>query len=191
MVLYKEYIWCPTCFSGIRLIDTRHLCTRLRTDGIKSNVTWFLREQTSDKISQYNKSPPSLIILEDKKWRTFYIKDDNGKLWVEVIIVAFLDAVGTVDVLTPAIKNDVKHVEARTVHFSRPKPSFCFERISTLNGDYSYWQILSLVSPWNTTWRCFYPINHKERAKMADILNEVCQVVMKIKANQKRRNVFN
>ena len=39
---------------------------------------------------------------------------------LEVIIVTLLGAVATVDVLTPASKNDVKHVEARTVHFSRP-----------------------------------------------------------------------
>ena len=43
-----------------------------------------------------------------------------------------LKAVATVDVLTPASKNDVKHVETRTAHFSRPKSSFCFE------SDYSY-----------------------------------------------------
>ena len=29
---------------------------------------------------------------------TFHLKDDNGKLWVEMIIVIFLDAVATVDV---------------------------------------------------------------------------------------------
>ena len=151
----------------------------------KGNVTWFLRGQTSDEISQYKKSPPSLIILEDKKWRTFYIKDNNGK-WVEVIIVTFLDAVATVDVLT-ASKNDVTHVETRTVHFSRPKSSFRFE------SDYSYCigKFYHLFAPWHTTWRGFNPINHKERVKMADILNMVCQVVMKIKANQKRRNVLN
>ena len=43
-----------------------------------------------------------------------------------------LKAVATVDVFTPAIKNDVKHVETRTVHFSIPKSSFRFE------SDYSY-----------------------------------------------------
>ena len=36
----------------------------------------------------------------------FYLKDNNGKLWVKVIIVTFLDAVATVDVLT-ASYNDV------------------------------------------------------------------------------------
>ena len=55
-----------------------------------------------------------------------YSGNNHGKLWVEVIIVTFLDAVVTVDVLTPASKNDVKHVETRTVHFSRPKSSFRF-----------------------------------------------------------------
>ena len=30
--------------------DTRQLCIHLRTDGIKSNVTWFLRGQTSEKL---------------------------------------------------------------------------------------------------------------------------------------------
>ena len=69
---------------------------------------------------------PSLFILEDNEWRTFYIKDDNSKLWVEVTIVTFLDAIATVDVLTPAIKNDGKHIEIRTVHFARPKVSFRF-----------------------------------------------------------------
>ena len=36
----------------------------------------------------------------------FYLKDNNGKLWVKVIIVTFLDAVATVDVVT-ASYNDV------------------------------------------------------------------------------------
>ena len=40
--------------------------------------------------------------------------------------------------LTPASKNDGKHIEIRTVHFARPKLSFRFERISKLDGDYSY-----------------------------------------------------
>ena len=35
-----------------------------------------------------------------------YNKDDNGKSWVEVIIVTTLDAVVTVDVL-PANNNDI------------------------------------------------------------------------------------
>ena len=38
----------------------------------------------------------------------------------------FLKAVATVDVLTPASKNDGKHIEIRTAHFARPKVSFRF-----------------------------------------------------------------
>ena len=71
-----------------------------------SNVTWFLRGQTNDKSCKCKKSPSSLFTLDNRKWRTFHNKDDNGKLWVAVIIVTTLDAVVTVDVL-PANNNDV------------------------------------------------------------------------------------
>ena len=43
---------------------------------------------------------------------------NNGKLWVEMIIVTVLDIIATVNVLT-ASYNDVKPVETRTVpHFA-------------------------------------------------------------------------
>ena len=45
------------------------------------------------------------------------MKDDNGKLWLRVIIFTYLDAVATVDVLT-ASNNDVNFVETQTVHFA-------------------------------------------------------------------------
>ena len=76
----------------------------------KCNVTWFLRAQTSNKICQYKKSRLCLLILDNRKRRTFYLKDNNGKLWVDVIVVIFFNAVGTVDVLT-ASNDDVKLVE--------------------------------------------------------------------------------
>ena len=87
----------------------------------KSDVTWLLRGQTSDKFFQYNKSRSSLFILDNRKWTAFYI-NDNGKLWleallVEVIIFTFLDTVATVDVLT-ASNNDVNFVETQSVHFA-------------------------------------------------------------------------
>ena len=41
-------------------------------------------------------------------------------------LLLFLDAIATVDVLTPASKNDGKHIEIRTVHFAWPKVSFRF-----------------------------------------------------------------
>ena len=57
----------------------------------KNNVTWFLRGQISGKICQCKKLRSSLLILDNRKWRIFYLKDDNVKPWVEVIIVTLLD----------------------------------------------------------------------------------------------------
>ena len=75
-------------------------------------------------------------------------QDDNGKIWVETIIVTFLDAVATVDVLT-ASYNDVlktcrnsKCIFCMTINLSSQ-----LERINKLERDYSYWQIFSLVCP--------------------------------------------
>ena len=70
----------------------------------KSGITWFLRGQTSDKTCQCKKSRSSLFILNNRTWRTFYLEDDNGNLWVKIsppprvkmIIVTFLEAVATV-----------------------------------------------------------------------------------------------
>ena len=84
----------------------------------KSNVTWFLRGQTSEKNCQWKKSRLSLFILDNRKWRPFHLKDDNVKIWVEVIIVTFLYAVATVDVLM-ANSNDVNLAKTRYVRFAR------------------------------------------------------------------------
>ena len=64
----------------------------------KSNVTWFLRGQTSYKICQYKKSQSNLFILDNRKWTTIYryLKDINDKFWIGVFIVTFLDTVMTV-----------------------------------------------------------------------------------------------
>ena len=56
------------------------------------------------------------LFLTTENEQLFYIKDDNDKLWVEVIIVTFFNAVPTVDDLT-ASNNDVNFVETQTVHF--------------------------------------------------------------------------
>ena len=58
-----------------------------------------------------------LVNFRQKKMTIFYLKDDNGKLWVEVIVVPFFNAVATVDVLT-ASNNDSNFVETQTVHFA-------------------------------------------------------------------------
>ena len=50
----------------------------------------FSGGQTSDKVSLYKKLCSSLFILDNRKKQTFYLKDNihNGKLWLEVIIIA-------------------------------------------------------------------------------------------------------
>ena len=70
--------------------------------------------------------------------KNIYLKDDNCKLLVEVIIVTFLDAIPTVDVLT-ASNNEVKLVESQTVHSARLKSSSSFEKRNPKpDCDYSY-----------------------------------------------------
>ena len=108
----------------------------------KSKVTWFLRGPKSEKICQFKKLQFSLFILGNRKCWTFHLKDGNGKLWVEVIIVTFLDVLATVDVLT-ARNNDVKLAETRTVHFARLKSSFCFGKINKFDRDFFFWQIFN------------------------------------------------
>ena len=51
------------------------------------------------KKLQWKKSRLSLFILDNSKWRPFLLKDYKVKIWVEVIVVTFLNAVATVDVL--------------------------------------------------------------------------------------------
>ena len=45
------------------------------------------------------------------------IKDDDSKLWVEVIIVAFFNGIATEDVIV-ASNDDVNFVETQTARFA-------------------------------------------------------------------------
>ena len=62
---------------------------------VKNNVTWFLmiRGQIIDKIYQCtrNRTWSSLLFLDNRKWKNFNPEDNNGKLCVEVITVAYLE----------------------------------------------------------------------------------------------------
>ena len=60
----------------------------------------------SKQVINSANSRSSLSLLDNKKGKTFHLRD-ICKLWVEVIIVTFVDAVVTIDVLT-ASNNDVK-----------------------------------------------------------------------------------
>ena len=70
----------------------------------------FSGANTSDKFFQYKKSQ-SFLTTENEQ--LFMLKSK----WVEVIIVTFLNAIATVDVLT-ASKNDINFVKTPTVHFA-------------------------------------------------------------------------
>ena len=73
--------------------------------------------QTSDKIRQLiQESRSSLFIKDNRKWRTFHLKDDTSdKLQLEVIIVTFLDGIATVGVLAES-NVYVKLDETRSVY---------------------------------------------------------------------------
>ena len=97
--------------------DSQHLCTRLKDWWDKSNVTQFLRGQAKKKNRQWKKSRWSLFILDYRKWWHFNFENDNVKVWVEVIIITFLYAVATVDVLM-ANSHDVNLAKTRYAHFA-------------------------------------------------------------------------
>ena len=81
---HRNPMW-GTCKIDL-IHDAQHLCTCLRTDGIKVMANGFLGGKQLIKYNQYKKSRSSLFILDHRKWTTFY---DDGKLWVEVIIFSF------------------------------------------------------------------------------------------------------
>ena len=138
--------------------DTHHLCTHLRTDGI-SNVTWFLRGQTSEKNCQCKKSWSSLLILDNRKW-TFHLEDGNGKLLVEAVIVTFLGS--------SSDRKCVKLVETRTVHFAwLLNLGTVLIELTNSTAITHIFKFYHLFTPTrNTTWHCFYPIESKALAKM-------------------------
>ena len=120
-----------------------------------NNITWFLRRQTSGKKCQWKKSRLSLFILDNRKWRPFHLKDDNVKIWVEVIIVTFLYPVATLDVLM-ANSNDVNLAKTRYVHFAwswnRRPVLIEWTNSAAITGIGKFYH---MFAPWNTTWQLF------------------------------------
>lgn len=86
-----------------------------------------------------------MFVLDKIKLRTYYLKDDNVKLWVELIIaVTFLDAVATVDhlkaIITYSLWNctfskskvfEKKHITA--IPLTHPKLSISQEHFPSKN----------------------------------------------------------
>ena len=109
----------------------------------KNNVTWFLRRQTSDTICQCKKSPSSLFILANRKWRAFYLKANYRWKWSLLLLLLL-----TEDVLTSSYNDVLKSCRnSKRIFCMTIKSSSLLERINKLQRDYSYWQILSLVCP--------------------------------------------
>ena len=96
-----------------------------------SNVRWFLRGQASDESWQCKRSRSSLFILGKRKGKTVYLKDDNGKFWVKVVIIAFFSpgwSSDRIDVLVVSNTNVTCRVKtpffkAKTVSFWENTPT--------------------------------------------------------------------
>ena len=82
------------------------------------------------------------FVYPKQQKRPFHLKDDNVKIWVEVIIVTFQYAVATVNV-PMSNSNDVSLANT----LDNYEIVVSFDRINKLDRDYSHWQILSLVCP--------------------------------------------
>ena len=135
----------------------------------KSGVTWSFRGQTNEKHCQWKKSLWSLFILDNRKWRPFHLKDDNVKIWVEVIIVTLQYAVATVNVFM-ANGNDINL--ANTLENYEIVVSF--DRINKLDRVTRIGKFYHLFAPWNTTWvHSFYSMDPGACKKMAGIVNKV------------------
>ena len=133
---------------------------------------WFLKEQTSEKHCQWKKSRLRLLILDKRNWRPVHLKEDNVKIWVEVIIVTVCSSHRRCPHGKQLwLKSCLNSISTFCITM---KSSSRFDRINKLHRDFSYWQILSLVCPWNTTWvHSLYLIDPRARAKMAGIVNKV------------------
>ena len=62
--------------------DALHLCARLRTDGTKANFGWFLNEGGGGGRGAGKQVKKSANTKNRGR-----LKDNNGKLWPEEIIV--------------------------------------------------------------------------------------------------------
>ena len=102
------------------IYDIRLLCWRLWTNGIKAMSRDFSGDKQVIKfVNARNRGRVCLFqTIENKE--LFMLKTIiNGKLWLKAIIVTFLDAVATVDVLRPS--NNVANLSKLElyIHFAR------------------------------------------------------------------------
>ena len=120
-----------------------------------SDVTWFLGVAVAVARS-------CLFIPYDRKSITLHLRDDNGKLWVEAIIVTSLDAVTTVDVA--GIQNTWSQVtgqKCRTLlyWFITEIGSFLYIKTKSLfqivvRANLHLWPALVSCELWPALWTC-------------------------------------
>ena len=101
--------------------DTRHLCTRLRTDGIKawiierpsiihdkSNVTWYVRGQTKEKICHCEKSHSTLFIFSKLNYDLMVMQNVSLSFEKINVVIACCEDI-TVAAASKKEKNDHFH----------------------------------------------------------------------------------
>ena len=107
--------------------------------------------KTSDKRCQYKKTQSSLFILDNRKFTTFYLKDNNGKLWVVSSDYSFFSGCSylvTIDpVLTESNNDLILIVETPILHFAGLKFSSRLRELTNHNREYLCRQILNLEYP--------------------------------------------
>ena len=111
-----------------------------------------------------------VVYSGQQRIRNFHLKDDNGKLWVEVIIVTFFGCRSDRRCFYSKQKWRKSCRYLNCTFCMTIKSSSRFDRIGKINGDYTYWQILSLVCPLKHRVTFFYPIGPKANAMIARIV---------------------
>ena len=89
----KQTKYC-SFFNNRPYANSRHLCTYcVRIDGINSCLVISQGvggggKQVKEAVNK--KTAVEFVHSKQQKMKNIYLKDDNGKLWVEVIIDSFL-----------------------------------------------------------------------------------------------------
>ena len=81
------------------------------------------------------KTQSSLFILDNRKFTTFYLKDNNGKLWVVSSDYCFFSGCSylvTIDPVLTESNNDLILVETPILHFAGLKFSSCLRELTNL-----------------------------------------------------------
>ena len=147
----RLYVYKILCARIIELIyHTCHLCTSLRTYGIKAMSCGFSGgKQVINAAS--TKNTVEFVYSRQQKIYNFYLKDNNGKLWVVSSDYSFFSGCSylvTIDpVLTESNNDLILIVETPILHFAGLKFSSRLRELTNHNRDFLCRQILNLEYP--------------------------------------------